>query len=161
MIGVGRCRLLTERIRGPNIPNVGQLRFNRMLRRSCGCRLAWHIIRRCFVVYRSHGSGTTQTYVDLKREHWPLSRNLLPWVKTQVQWVDGWQMGDPDRMADAFDNVVRQTSNKETKAYIEERFPDFWTDFNRRLDIMRNGIRSRRQRFMDLGASRRPSVLAS
>jgi hypothetical protein len=59
---------------------------------------------------------------------------------------------DPDRLLDVVNRYDADKSRRDSSAFIDERFPDFWTDFTRRCEILSDG--RRREKFFDLGARR-------
>lgn len=153
MIGYGRFEYLTTDMDAPGIPDVNQEQFNEVLHQTTGCQLAWHVVRRVFVVFRSRGDCAKPiTYMDLGREHWPLHDGLLPFVQDSIHWFDGVVWKDIPRLRRITELQFKDRQRKAYKAYADERFPDFIADFNRWMEIASDG--RRRTKFMDFGATK-------
>lgn len=151
MIGRGKLRFLTTRIGGPGIPAVGQHRFASWLKRHRGCGLAWHRRRRVFIVYRPRVGGWPATYMDLGPDYWPLNGGLLPLVRDVIDWADASMEMDADKALRVYQLQDADKQRRLNRAFIDERFPDFWNDMNRAADIIERGRRV--ERYFDLAAN--------
>jgi len=152
LIGKGRFHGLTTRLSGADIPISGAYRFSERLRRKTGCRLAWHRIRRVFVVYRERSGrrGPIRSYADIGPLEWPFTGELFRSICRVVRWGDASMSNDYDRMLKEGRRINSEIQDRETDRFIDERFPDFKADLNRTLEILSDNRRS--QRIFDMTA---------
>jgi hypothetical protein len=144
MIGKGRLAQLTTDLARGRCPRAAQ-RFSDRLHRRIGCRLAWHRGRRVHVVYRSRGNHVApQTYFDLGLDDPLFSADLLDLAVDAVRWAEAKMNRDWEVMLDVYNRRQAERAQADTRAYVDERLPDFMADLVRADRLFRFGPRSQR-----------------
>lgn len=149
MIGHDKFRFMTADLTAPGIPNVGQVQFSKRLYEARRCVLAWQKFRRVFVICRLRGDHVSpRCYMDLGPNNWPLGAFALMIACDSIDWADATMGGDPDKMIDVVNRYQDDKSRRENRAFIDDRFPDFWTDFQRTYEILNGGPLWGRKQFL-------------
>lgn len=120
-------RDMTERIVAPGIPNVRQQWFSDQLFRRVGCRLAWHVRRKVFIVFRQTSEmSKPQTYPgELGSAHFPLSDEILDITVDAVRLSDAFASKDAMKALDVYNRRQNALAKEDSRKMIADRFPDF------------------------------------
>ena len=144
LLGKGRLRHLRSELKHPQARRLSDRLF-----RVCGCKLAYHVKRKCWIVYRERGSHRApRTYLDLRKEH--LRTSMIPMVKDAVMWADCKANGNFERMMEIHDKNLQDDNDKAFQSHLEDCLPDFCKDMHRVREVMQAGRVT--SKFVDFGA---------
>ena len=149
LLGKGRLRHLRSELKHPQAR-----RLSIRLEKVCGCKLAYHTKRRCWVVFRERGSHRApRTYMDLPKHQ--LRGAMIPYIKDAVKWADLKAAGNFERMMDIHDKHLQDANKKTFESHLEECLPDLCRAMHRVREVLQTGRVN--PKFMDFGAIKTPT----
>ena len=118
-------RQITFDLDEPGIPEgggMGAKAFSEELEERCGCVLAWHKLRRRFMVAREQ---PIKTYMDLDpRRHGALSSYLIPLIMVVVRTADAYYSMDPGESVRRYFAQQKEAKKRDIKGWVDDRFPE-------------------------------------